>query len=589
MTRKRNHREQLTVSLFPFLAVLICTLGVLIILLVITVKSAENQAAEQAAEQARIQQENLAAVESVETPEPDLPALPEVPTIDESDLAKQRETLSSLEEHLDIRQMQAEGIKEVRPDILARLATARAHREHLEENIRQTEREAQLLADELKRLMALETTADVGTITESDLETLRQKIADATERRDAKRLEIKQPAKKTYGIVPYRGQGGPFRRPIFVECTKDKLILQPHGIEIGLEEFVPPIETGNMLDSALSTVRSYFQKYKLGDGKEKPYPLLVIRPDGAKTYGLARRAMSGWDDEFGYELVESDVELEFGKPDQQLAAELRVAIDEARRRQQALAARRKMAFSGGRFASSGQGGDHVTGGQGDGESRPGFRVSSSQGGFVADGGDGLSSGRYAQQASYQGNNAEQGSFREQRENRHASYEKNGSEFQSAQNNTSGVQDNGQANNGQVNAAGGSGSASQGAAGPNSMAATRGANWALPSQTPGATGYVRPVRVVCQSDRFVISNAAGRQVEIPFESTSGNTTPEITDATVDQLVNETWKLIESWGIAGQNAFWKPQLRVTVMPGAAEHFNDIKSLLYQSGLGLEEVPQ
>jgi uncharacterized protein YlxW (UPF0749 family) len=44
MRRRRKKRSQLSVSLFPFLAVLICTLGVLIVMLVMAVKSADDQA-----------------------------------------------------------------------------------------------------------------------------------------------------------------------------------------------------------------------------------------------------------------------------------------------------------------------------------------------------------------------------------------------------------------------------------------------------------------------------------------------------------------------------------------------------------------
>jgi len=63
MRRRRRQNVQPGVSLFPFLAVLICTLGVLIVLLVLAAKSATiaqaqqetaivNEAADQAAQKA---------------------------------------------------------------------------------------------------------------------------------------------------------------------------------------------------------------------------------------------------------------------------------------------------------------------------------------------------------------------------------------------------------------------------------------------------------------------------------------------------------------------------------------------------------
>ena len=121
----------------------------------------------------------------------------------------------------------------------------------------------------------------------------------------------------------------------------DALIIQPLGIRLAKDEFVPPLDTGNMLDAALLAIREYWQQYDLTGNEGSPYPLLVVRPSGAETYVLARRAMKSWDDEFGYELVEADKELEFGARDQQLAAKVNEAVEDARRRQRFLTARRQ--------------------------------------------------------------------------------------------------------------------------------------------------------------------------------------------------------------------------------------------------------
>ena len=58
MRRRRRTRTSLGVSLFPFLAVLICTLGVLIVLLVLAVRSADVRASkEQSDHQERYEQQ----------------------------------------------------------------------------------------------------------------------------------------------------------------------------------------------------------------------------------------------------------------------------------------------------------------------------------------------------------------------------------------------------------------------------------------------------------------------------------------------------------------------------------------------------
>ena len=61
-SKKRRQSERLTVSLFPFLAVLICTLGILIVLLVISVQAASVEADTRTAESQAKQQQQLSLI-----------------------------------------------------------------------------------------------------------------------------------------------------------------------------------------------------------------------------------------------------------------------------------------------------------------------------------------------------------------------------------------------------------------------------------------------------------------------------------------------------------------------------------------------
>ena len=69
----------------------------------------------------------------------------------------------------------------------------------------------------------------------------------------------------------------------------------------------------------------------------EPYPLLLVRPDGVEAYYAAREAMSSWGSEFGYEFIDQDWKLEFRPPDPEMVDGMRLAVDEARVRQRALA------------------------------------------------------------------------------------------------------------------------------------------------------------------------------------------------------------------------------------------------------------
>ena len=59
----------------------------------------------------------------------------------------------------------------------------------------------------------------------------------------------------------------------------------------------------------------------------------------------------------------------------------------------------------------------------------------------------------------------------------------------------------------------------------------------------------------------------------------------TEKVVDELVNEVWTQIDSWGVAGQNSYWKPQLRISVMPGSHFRFRELRRLMADSGILVE----
>ena len=93
--------------------------------------------------------------------------------------------------------------------------------------------------------------------------------------------------------------------------------------------------------------------------------------------------------------------------------------------------------------------------------------------------------------------------------------------------------------------------------------------------------MRPVSVFVGSDSLSLKDVSGKVVSFAVEGDG-------TEA-IDQMVDVVWQRIDSWGIAGANAFWKPNLVVTVQDGAQPQFNAIKKLLHKSGLGIQEVGQ
>ena len=137
--------------------------------------------------------------------------------------------------------------------------------------------------------------------------------------------------------------------------------------------------------------------------------------------------------------------------------------------------------------------------------------------------------------------------------------------------------NGQAN-GEANDANQQGDASVGST-ASSLANSRGSNWALPAQTTGARAYVRPIRLICEADKIHVVSQKKITATIPLHAQ--------TIASIDPLVSEIWKTIEVWGLAGRQAYWKPELRFSVARGAERRFKELRILLDDSGLLVEKA--
>lgn len=285
-------------SLFPFLAVLLCTMGALLVLLVLfgysagrQDKVAEAEKAAAAAAELRLAIENL--------------------------------------------RWRREQLEAMRVQTSTDLESLRLQLAGVEENSRD-------LADELKQLGQLGerlATAETDTAPdESELAELKSQLKVAHERVAEAREELaaRPPA---YAVVPYDGDGSTRRRPLFIECCLDGVFLQPEGIRLNPSDFEGPPGPGNPLASALRAAREYLagQAASGDDPALRPYPLLLVRPSGVMAYYSAREAIASWGSDFGYQLIDEDWRLAFPQKDLALQDVEMQAINEARERLQWLA------------------------------------------------------------------------------------------------------------------------------------------------------------------------------------------------------------------------------------------------------------
>ncbi len=332
------------VQLFPFLAVLLCTMGALILLLMLIAQQA-RATAEAEAEAARVAARAEAARSKV----------------DNAELERKRDDL----------QWRIKQLAAAREKTLADVGTLREQLSHLEEHSARLRKQLDEMSAADKLLASRSTTTDEEKAKlEAELADLRAKIADAK----LKLEQAKAAGRKAqaFAVVPYDGSNGTRRRPIYIECRGDAVVLQPEGTKFLPVDFAGSLGPSNPLASCVRLVSETITRDNRYAEGEQPYPLLLVRPSGIGAYYKAREAMQSWDSDFGYELIDEDWPLEFPPADPLLAQMLTKTADEARQRQviMARAAPRLREQRGGAPTfnlTEGSGGGFDAGGNGGGE------------------------------------------------------------------------------------------------------------------------------------------------------------------------------------------------------------------------------
>ncbi len=308
MSRAKPVDNSATVSLFPFLAVLLCTMGALLVVLVAMTRSARTTALRRAEAQSQ----------------------PPVVDID----------LTAKKEIDDVNRFVSQ-IDQIKREALQKLHEDQQRMSHLEDHMRRLQDQLEKLRVATAELEALEGEHyDDREQAEREVERLQQLIASMREAIESLKQE-QTTKKRSYALVPYEGPHGTTRRPIYLECRQGEIVLQPEGVRITRDDLRPPLGAGNPLASALRAARDHMIRLHPEEGQNgdtEPYPLIVVRPSGAAIYGIAQRAIHSSDFQFGYELVEEDWELKYPAADPQLALVEQRAIEQARIRQYALAA-----------------------------------------------------------------------------------------------------------------------------------------------------------------------------------------------------------------------------------------------------------
>ena len=629
-----------SISLFPFLAVLLCTMGALLVLLVLFSRAAQQPAVDDtAAKASTARADELAAAKD--------------------ELAWRLEQLQS------IRGRTAED-----------LARARLQLAGVEEDSRR-------IADELDTLErtaeALAAGSQPDAADAAAVAKLEQSLADARATLDAERDDkAKKPA--AFAVVPYVGSNGTHRRPLYIECCIDGVFLQPEGVRLGPADFEGPPGPGNPLASALRAAREHIASMpgETGAPQAQPYPLLLVRPSGVMAYYAARESIQSWGSEFGYQFIDEEWQLAYPPADPALAEVERRAVEESRRRlawlQQVRPARpakpptqyraattrggvvanggpsvlgdqsrfdwtEEQASNGSRGGGQGGGGfggggngtgsDGSGGGGGDVQPGRGFVANGSGGGSVglgtgqpgvgnaSGGGTGGGSGSGAADATaplgdrYSGPSkfyatapadAAGGAAGAGGPAGAASTSGTGTESGQGDAGDAGLAAGGRAgaagSGGQGSAAagatggGGSGpsmpglpqgsggmaaaAGSSGASASGSLAGRRGSNWASLATNDRPIPITRPIRLECSANEFRILADGSNRVETRIPV--GVHTVD----SIDLLVQAVHARVNGWGIAGDRMYWRPELVLSETPDGRGRREDLERLLADSGL-------
>ncbi|MDZ4683714.1 MAG: hypothetical protein SH850_01415 [Planctomycetaceae bacterium] len=307
-------------QLFPFLAVLVCVMGSLILLLLVTTQRMRSAAIARAkaALRQRAGDRPILPLLADEGDEPRrfpaideaLPAAPAWmprPAAPSPDHTALRERL---QRDWEQRVGQLESKRDAGTQAVVRqklLAVAVQRRiDELQGELGQLQTQfgqltGQMSAEKLQPASGLRERVQL----EDQIASLRQQL---------KQLEDRQQYNTgKFSIVPFDGKSGTTRRPILIECTATGLRFVAEGITLTPSDIAGFSENYNPLLAGSSALVSYWKQWKIDhpedDAAADPYVLLLVRPSGTVAYYIAMRMLSPMKQPHGYELITEDLPI----------------------------------------------------------------------------------------------------------------------------------------------------------------------------------------------------------------------------------------------------------------------------------------
>ncbi len=612
MSRRANRENSGEASLFPFLAVLLCTMGALVTLLVVMAAVSKQVA----------QRQHTAAQAAADV----------LVVVDAATRAENDERIAQLDELKKLHTMADVRIAEV--DAAQRRQQAKM--QTVEDHLQRLHSQYLAMRDVARELEAMEEGHfDDRDQAEQELARLKQLADDYRKQVADAKANANKPT--SFAVVPYEGPNGTHRRPVYIECRVDRVILQPEGIELTAKDFNLEMGADSALAAAVRAAQRYYES-ETADPQDRPYPLILVRPDGVFSYLHVRNVLEEWDAEFGYELVDADWQLDFGVADPVLAERKQLAVMQSRVRAEALAQaapgimqagaidsfeppgirnRSQVRGNGNEPGGSLLGGFGSVAGSGTSDGSPATSGDSGSGSekSIAEllggtgtgnlGGDGQATGDESADREPGLAASETGESGTTTTDAFASVDggtTGGDDPNAATQQNSGeltgnpvAAASGQAS-GTVGAktAGGGGQEGDGAATasttagatPSAMTANRSgvAGQGQTEETSNGFAVVRPVRIIASGDRVLVVPDTVRDLRFIPPSAQAKAIEVSRDPRpmMAELRTQLQSHITGWGMAGAGLRWKPRIELTVVPGGERSAELITRAANESGI-------
>lgn len=349
---RRQHKN--SISLFPFLAVLVCTMGALILLLLVTTRKIRH---DQLDASSRTEPESRSQPEIVEMPVAE--ASPDHAAIHAEELAELNSQIVALRQSTSTRQAEIEalmsGIEAAQSKVASLsslLAVCQSEVDAVQEERKkppetelvqvsqdlmvQVERQSQQLdqvaQNLLKKQQQLYSLREEKERSSVALHEQRSALVSLRKQVDSQQqMSVASGGVKT--LVEFSNSTGTTRTPIVIDVSDSGYELLPLGIRItgrDMEGF--PLKDNPLLSAVLASHRCRSD----GSVVSAPYVLLLVRPDGCLPFYGAQRVLSEAGIHYGYELLTPERTINAGEPDESEVRTVRAAILESLNRRETL-------------------------------------------------------------------------------------------------------------------------------------------------------------------------------------------------------------------------------------------------------------